>query len=152
MEPCPDHAAPSKKLVEPWCPRPEHDGLVEPWWKPGGTLVEPYLKPPSLAEPAAGEPLVEPWWNLSSGSARTTPEPIWAETPKLSIPPISRRFRGAKRTFCSIHSCECSSSALVSCEIAIRYSADPDQGISLEDLKNIPGQALGSSLRAMPAI
>ena len=36
---------------------------------PGGTLVEP---------------LVEPWWNLSSGSPRTTPEPIWAETPKLS--------------------------------------------------------------------
>ena len=57
MEPSPDHAAPSKKLVEPWRnPRPEHDGLVEPcpaalaepgetlaefWWKSGGTLVEP---------------------------------------------------------------------------------------------------------------
>ena len=39
--------------------------LVEPWWNPGGTLVEPS-------------------WNLTSGPPRTTPEPIWAETPKLS--------------------------------------------------------------------
>ena len=38
---------------------------MEPWWNPGGTLVEP-----------SG--------NLTSGSPRTTPEPIWAETPKLS--------------------------------------------------------------------
>ena len=38
--------------------------LVEPWWDPGGTLVEPS-------------------WNLTSGPPRT-PEPIWAETPKLS--------------------------------------------------------------------
>ena len=35
--------------------------LVEPWWNPGGIFVEPYLR-----------------------AARTTPEPIWAETPKLS--------------------------------------------------------------------
>ena len=34
-------------------------------WKPGGTLVKPS-------------------WNLTSGPPRTTPEPIWAETPKLS--------------------------------------------------------------------
>ena len=27
---------------------------------------------------------MEPWWNLASGPARTTPEPIWAETSKLS--------------------------------------------------------------------
>ena len=27
---------------------------------------------------------MEPWWNLTSGLPRTTPEPIWAETPKLS--------------------------------------------------------------------
>ena len=39
--------------------------LVEPSWNPGGTLVEPS-------------------WNLTSGPPRTTPEPIWAETPKLS--------------------------------------------------------------------
>ena len=39
--------------------------LVEPWWNPGGTLVEPSC-------------------NLTSGPPRTTPEPIWAETPKLS--------------------------------------------------------------------
>ena len=36
-----------------------------PWRNPGGTLVQP-------------------WWNLTSGPPRTTPEPIWAETPKLS--------------------------------------------------------------------
>ena len=34
-------------------------------WNPGGTLLEPS-------------------WNLSSGPPRTTPEPIWAETPKHS--------------------------------------------------------------------
>ena len=28
--------------------------------------------------------LVEPSWNLTSGPPRTTPQPIWAETPKLS--------------------------------------------------------------------
>ena len=28
--------------------------------------------------------LVKPQWNLTSGPPRTTPEPIWAETPKLS--------------------------------------------------------------------
>ena len=27
---------------------------------------------------------MEPSWNLTSGPPRTTPEPIWAETPKLS--------------------------------------------------------------------
>ena len=45
-------------------PQPSQN-LVEPSWNPGGTLVEPS-------------------WNLISGSPRTTPEPIWAETPKLS--------------------------------------------------------------------
>ena len=55
--------------------------LVEPWWNPGGTLVEPWWNPA----------LVEPWWNLSSGSPRTTPEPIWAETPKLSAVGGKRR-------------------------------------------------------------
>ena len=48
---------------------------MEPWWNPGGTLVEPWWNP--------GGTLVEPWWNLTSGPPRTTPEPIWAETPKL---------------------------------------------------------------------
>ena len=36
---------------------------------PRGTLVEPGWNPS---------------WNLTSGPPRTTPEPIWAETPKLS--------------------------------------------------------------------
>ena len=40
-------------------------GLVEPWWNPGKTLGER-------------------WGNLTPGPPRTTPEPIWAETPKLS--------------------------------------------------------------------
>ena len=47
---------PSQSLVEAsWNPR---GTLLKPWWNPRGTLVEPYLK--------------------------ATPEPIWAETPKLS--------------------------------------------------------------------
>ena len=58
---CSHHTAaltePRRTLVKP--------GTLEPWWNPGGTLVEPS-------------------WNLTSGSRRTTPEPIWAETPKLS--------------------------------------------------------------------
>ena len=82
------------------------------WWNPGGTLVEPCLKPPAalvepggtLVEPSwnltsdhpgpprsprrtwwnSGGTLVEPSWNLTSGTPRTTPDPIWAETPKLS--------------------------------------------------------------------
>ena len=49
---------------------------MEAWWKPGGSLVEPWWNP--------GGTLVEPSWNLTSGPPRTTPEPIWAETPKLS--------------------------------------------------------------------
>ena len=44
-------------------PGPPHS--PRSWWNSGGTLVEPS-------------------WNLTSGPPRTTPEPIWAETPKLS--------------------------------------------------------------------
>ena len=54
-----------------WCSH-HPAALVEPWWNPAGTLLEP------------GGTLVEPSWNLTSGPPRTTPEPIWAETPKLS--------------------------------------------------------------------
>ena len=50
--------------------------LVEPWSNPGRTLVEPWWN--------CGGTLVEPSWNLTSGPLRTTPGPIWAETPKLS--------------------------------------------------------------------
>ena len=52
--------------------------LVEPSWNPRGTwwnLVE-------LG--GTWRKLVEPSWNLTSGPPRTTPAPIWAETPKLS--------------------------------------------------------------------
>ena len=45
-------------------PQPSQN-LMEPWWNPGGTLMEPS-------------------WNLPSGPPRTSPEPIWAETPELS--------------------------------------------------------------------
>ena len=56
----------------------------------GGTLVEPCWNLTSaVAEPRDllwnfGGTLVEPSWNLTSGPPRTTPEPIWAETPKRS--------------------------------------------------------------------
>ena len=40
--------------------------------EPRGTLMDP------------GGTLVEPLCNLTSGPPQTTPEPIWAETPKLS--------------------------------------------------------------------
>ena len=62
----------------PTTPQPSQN-LVEPWWNPPrGILVEPWSNP-------AGGTLVEPSWNLTPGSPRTTPEPIWAETPKLSV-------------------------------------------------------------------
>ena len=48
----------------------------QPWWNRGGTLVEPWWNP--------GATLVQPSWNLTSAPPRTTPEPLWAETPKLS--------------------------------------------------------------------
>ena len=71
-------------LVEPWwnsrgtLPQttPDHPAALADWWNPGGTLVEPWWNP--------GGTLVEPSWNLTSGPPRTSPEPIWAETPKLS--------------------------------------------------------------------
>ena len=66
--------------VKPPQTTPPLQNLLEPWWNPVGTLVEPWWNPGGTLV----EPLVEPWWNLSSGSPRTTPEPIWAETPKLS--------------------------------------------------------------------
>ena len=43
-------------------------------WNPGGTLVEPS-------------------WNLTSGPPQTTPEPIWAETTKLSAVGKKKRTR-----------------------------------------------------------
>ena len=57
--------------------------LVELWWNPSGTLVEPS-------------------WNLTSGPPRTTPEPIWAETPKLSA---VRGKKKASEPFCTFYRC-----------------------------------------------
>ena len=54
----PTHAVRFLVLAPPRSPRRTS-------WNPGGSLVEPS-------------------WNLTSGPPRTTPEPIWAETPKLS--------------------------------------------------------------------
>ena len=102
-ETTPDHPPrttpqPSQNLVEPWWNRgtlpqtiPDHPAaLVEP----GGTLVEPSCNltsnhpgPPRSPRRTwwnSGGTLVEPSWNLTSGPPRTTPEPIWAQTPKLS--------------------------------------------------------------------
>ena len=48
------------------------------------------ISPTAYGDAALAEPrgtLVEPCgtlWNLASGPPRTTPEPIWAETPKFS--------------------------------------------------------------------
>ena len=83
--------SPGGTLVEPWW----NPGgpLVGPWWNPGGTLVEPWWNPGGTLV----KPLVEPWWNLSSGSPRTTPEPIWAETPKLSAAGEKRKGKKTKR-------------------------------------------------------
>ena len=66
------------QAISPTAPQPPRT-LAEPRrtsWNPGGTLVEPWWNP--------GGTLVERSWNLTSGPPRTTPEPIWAETPKLS--------------------------------------------------------------------
>ena len=53
---------------------------------PTAVLVLVLAPPRSLRRTSwnPGGSLVEPWWNLTSGPPRTTPEPIWAETPKLS--------------------------------------------------------------------
>ena len=101
---------PGGTLVEPWwncretLPQttPDHPAaLAEPcgtlvmelWWNPGGILSNltsnhpgPPRSPCRLVEPwwNPGGTLVEPSWNLTSGPPRTSPEPIWAETPKLS--------------------------------------------------------------------
>ena len=101
---------PSQNLVEPWW----NPGgiLVEPWWNPGGTLVEPWWNPGgTLVEPWWNPrgTLVEPSWNLTSGPPRTTPEPVWAETPKLSAVGEKKEtvLRGSRRLawkYCLIRS------------------------------------------------
>ena len=53
---------PGGNLVEPWW------NPVEPWWNPGGTLVEPWWNP--------GGTLVEPWWN-PGGTLVELVEPWW---------------------------------------------------------------------------
>ena len=55
---------------------------MEPSWNPGGTLVEPSWNPRGT--------LVEPYLR----AARTTPELIWAETPKLSA--VGEQVRNKK--------------------------------------------------------
>ena len=42
--------------------------------------------------------LVEPSWNLTSGPPRTTPEPIWAETPKLPAVGEKKEKKKKRRT------------------------------------------------------
>ena len=86
---------PSQNLVEIWRNPGEtpvqpswnltSQNLVDPWSNPGGTLVERWWNA-VWWKPwwNCGGTLVEPSWNLTSRPPRTTPEPIWAETPKLS--------------------------------------------------------------------
>ena len=55
-----------------------------------------------ISPTACGGTLVEPSWNIASGPPQTTPEPIWAETPKLSAvgekrKPTQRRIDPACR-------------------------------------------------------
>ena len=78
---------PSQNLVKPWWnPRTtlsNHPSPRRTWSNPGGTLVEPYLKPPhpvdlprhpvALAEP--GGILVEPLWNFTSNHPAALAEP-----------------------------------------------------------------------------
>ena len=42
---------------------------------------------------------MEPSWNLASGPPRTTPEPIWAETPKLSAVGGKKNAGGRQKAF-----------------------------------------------------
>ena len=117
---------PSQNLVEPWwnpggtLPQttPDHPAalaepggtLVEPWWNLGGTLVEPswnltsnHPGPPRSPRRTwwnSGGTLVEPSWNLTSGLPRTTPDPIWAETPKLSAVGETKERMQSKRPSC----------------------------------------------------
>ena len=89
MEPSPDHAAPSKKLVEPWWnPRPE-----QPWWKrwnPRGTLPQTTSDhPAALAEPS--ETLAEFWssWNLPQTRPPQPSKTSWNLTSSHPGPPCS---------------------------------------------------------------
>ena len=59
-------------LAPPHSPVEPRGNLVDP----SGTLVESWNR---------GGTLVEPWWNYLTSPARTTPELIWAATPKLSV-------------------------------------------------------------------
>ena len=122
MKPYPQ---PSWNLASKWSP-------VGTWWNPGGTLVEPswnltsnHPGPPRSPrrEPSwnltsnhpgpprslrrtrwnSGGTLVEPSWNLISRPPRTTPEPIWAETPKLSaVGEKEEKQHGPKAAWCKI--------------------------------------------------
>ena len=47
-------------------------------------MLAPPRSPRRTSWNPRGTWLVEPSWNLTSGPPQTTPEPIWAETPKLS--------------------------------------------------------------------
>ena len=103
---------PHPRRWNPGGTRPEHDRLVEPWWKPGQTLVEPYLKPPRttlqfsqtwsnpgrvLVEPSWNLPqtrppqpskkLLEPWWNPRGTLPQTTPDhPAALVSPRGTLP------------------------------------------------------------------
>ena len=74
------------------------------------------------------------------------------------IPPLPRRFRAASAAQSVPSAASIAANALhllwsaVKLRLVIQQIQTNLQGISLEDLENIPGQALGSSLRAMPAI
>ena len=56
------------------------------WYPQQHAVLFLVLAPPRSLRRTSCNPrgtLVEPWWNLTWGPPRTTPEPIWAETPKL---------------------------------------------------------------------
>ena len=70
------------RTVEPYLKPGPPRSPCRMWWDPGGnladggTLVQPCWNP--------GGTLVESWWNPGGTLAKGRPEPIWAETPKLS--------------------------------------------------------------------
>ena len=109
--------------------------LVEPWWNPGGTLVKPWV-----------EPWVEPWWN---------PEPIWAETPKLSAveektppptPPPQKKRNRQKGGVLTCRTCGGRSAPRASCDAVRPGLQNKDLNQNGQFLKELPAESSNFSL------
>ena len=84
VEPCPEHdglvdlVATGGTLVEPYLKPPRttlqpSQNLVKPRQNSGGNLVEPSWNLPQIRPPQPSKNLLEPWWNPRGTLPQTTP-------------------------------------------------------------------------------